>query len=122
MSAKRRPAGPFDPAEGLAAEIVAAFDETGLRPESGDWITQVYDSRGKCHVTGGCAVGVLRYLAGFDDLEGVVDEDHVDCVTVGWDTTLDGDDRPITVHGCPGEIACLYYQAGVLAAHAMETR
>jgi hypothetical protein len=118
-----KPAGQADPAEVLAAEIVAAFAVTGLKPTSGDWFD--YDFRRSTDnagcVTAACGVGILRHVSE-DDAADIVPSEHVDCVVTGWDSTVDGDDRPITVHCCNGGYYdCPYFQAGVLAAHAMET-
>lgn len=109
-----------DKAEILAAEIVEAFRETGLRPVVG---------------TGGslgCACAARALLAADGGEYGchwtpppaLVPDEHVICLWNGWDITYSkGTD--IGVHSsarCRAvDDACPYFQAGVLAAHAMET-
>lgn len=111
-------AGTEDAAEILAAEIVEAFRETGLRPVVG---------------TGGslgCACAARALLAASGEVTGclwtppasVVPDEHVMCLWNGWDATYSkGTDVGLS-HGARCKAPdddCPYFQAGVLAAHAM---
>lgn len=105
-------------AETLAAEIVEAFRETGLRPVVGTG-----DSLG-------CACAARALIAASGELgeslwtppPSLVPDAHVLCLWNGWDQTFTkGRDVGLS-HGARCGVAddeCPYYQAGVLAAHAM---
>lgn len=115
-----------DPAELLAAEIVAAFEVTGLKPIDGEYLTDdAFNATTYDKATCACAIGALAAsrrrpppaLMGRRGV-GPVPHRHVACVTAGWDETIGGG---VGFTLCDDGSDCHFYRAGVLAATAMET-
>lgn len=109
----------MDTVEFLAAEILAAFHDTGLLPIRGERRETLAREKPSA-----CAMGALLTADDADPwsedgLEGVVPREHIACVENGWDGTFRV--GGVVPPSCCIDSGCPWLQAGVLAAHAMES-
>jgi hypothetical protein len=116
-------------AERLAAEIIQAFQVTGLHPRAGAYFTNDLGQEAtRRNATCACAVGAIAYVekvtppSAFDRRVNGIPAKHVECVTRGFDGTMNDNMYEHSNCGAKSDFddLCPYYQAGVIAAHAME--